>query len=55
MGAVQKWGLWLVGLGAFGMVLANPNAFYTFAKGVRSVSAGSIVDVTSGGKARTQY
>lgn len=55
MGLAQKWLLGLMGLGALGMVLANPNAFYTGAKAIRSVTAGSIADVTSGGKAHTQY
>lgn len=55
MSLLQKWMLWLVALGAGGMVLAKPDAVYKVAKSVRSVTAGSIVDVTSGGKARTQY
>lgn len=48
MGTVQKWLLWLVGLGALGLVLANPDAVYKAAKAARSVTAGSIVDVTTG-------
>jgi len=55
MTLVQKWGLWLTGLGALGLVLANPSAFYKVATGIRSVTAGSIVDVTTAGKGRTQY
>lgn len=49
-GTVQKWLFWLVALAAGGMVLANPNAFYKAAQGVRSVTAGSISDVASGKK-----
>lgn len=48
MPAVQKWLLWLVGLGALGLVLAKPDAVYKAAQAARSVTAGSIVDVTSG-------
>lgn len=55
MTPIQRWGLWLVSLGALGLVLANPNAFYKVATGVRSATAGSIVDVTTAGKGRTQY
>lgn len=50
MSVLQKWMLWLVSLGAGYMVLANPNAFYKAGQTVRSVTAGSIVDVTTGGK-----
>lgn len=47
-GTIQKWLFWLVALAAGGMVLAKPDAFYKAAKGVRNVTAGSIVDVTTG-------
>jgi hypothetical protein len=47
--------LYLVGLGAGYMVLANPNSFFKVATGVRSLTAGSIADVTTGGKAKTKY
>jgi hypothetical protein len=50
MTLLQKWMLGLMGLGAGYMVLANPNAFYKFAQGSRQLVAGSIVDVTTGGK-----
>ena len=51
MPLAQKWLGWLVGLAAFGLVLANPNAFYKGATAIRNVTAGSIQDVTSGAKA----
>jgi hypothetical protein len=40
----------LVGLGAAYLVITNPNGFYKAATGIRSLAAGSIVDVTTGGK-----
>lgn len=55
MTLLQKWIGGLVALGAGFLVFSKPDAFYKVAKGVRSVTAGSIVDVTTGGKARTQY
>lgn len=50
MSIVQKWMLALVGLGAGFLVLSNPEGFYKFATGTRKLVAGSIVDVTTGGK-----
>jgi hypothetical protein len=50
MTLVQKWMLGLVGLGAAFLVFTNPTGFYKAATGVRSLVAGSIVDVTTGGK-----
>jgi hypothetical protein len=50
MSLLQKWMLGLVGLGAGFLVLTNPNGFYKFATGARQLVAGSIVDVTTGGK-----
>lgn len=50
MSLLQKWMLALVGLGAGYMVLSNPNAFYKGAEAFRKLTAGSIVDVTTGGK-----
>lgn len=50
MTIVQKWMLALVGLGAGYLVFTNPNGFYKAATGLRSLVAGSIVDVTTGGK-----
>lgn len=55
MGPLQKWMLWLVGLGAGYLVIQNPNSFFKVATGVRSLTAGSIVDVTTGGKGKTKY
>jgi hypothetical protein len=54
MPLAQKWILALVGLGAGFLVLTNPNGFWKFTQGTRSLVAGSIVDVTTGGKGRTQ-
>lgn len=47
-GVIQKWLFWLVGLGALGMVIAKPDAAFKLANAARSVTAGSIVDVTTG-------
>ena len=52
MTLVQKWMLALVGLGAGFLVFTNPEGFYKAASGFRSLTAGSIVDVTTGGKGR---
>jgi hypothetical protein len=50
MTVLQKWVSWLVGLGAGYMVLANPNAFYKATQGVKNLTAGSVVSITTGGK-----
>ena len=50
MTLVQKWIMGLIGLGAAYLVLTNPEGFYKAATGLRSLTAGSIVDVTTGGK-----
>ena len=55
MGLAQKWLLGLIGLGAGFMVFSNPNGFFKIATGARSLTAGSIVDVTTGGKGKTKY
>jgi hypothetical protein len=55
MSLLQKWMMGLLGLGAGYLVFTNPNAFYKAATGFRSLTAGSIADVTTGGKARTQF
>ena len=52
MSILQRWLLGLIGLGAGFLVATNPNAFYKAASGFRSLTAGSIVDVTTGGKGR---
>ncbi len=52
MTLIQKWMLGLVGLGAAFLVFTNPEGFYKAASGIRSLTAGSIVDVTTGGKGR---
>lgn len=48
MSTLQKWMLGLVALGGAALVFAKPDAFYKAAQGLRSVTAGSIVDVTTG-------
>lgn len=50
MTLVQKWIGGLLALGAGYMVLANPNSFYRATQGIRGLTAGSIVDVTTGGR-----
>jgi hypothetical protein len=55
MTLLQKWLMALVGLGAGYMVLASPNAFYKATTGVRNLTAGSVVDITTGGKGGKQY
>lgn len=50
MSLLQKWLMGLLFVGAGFMVLSKPDAFYKAASGFRSVTAGSIVDVTTGGK-----
>lgn len=47
MTLLQKWLLILGGLGAAALVLSKPDAFYKAASGIRSVTAGSISDVTT--------
>lgn len=47
-GIAQKWLFWLFLLGAGGMVLAKPDAAFKLFQGARSLTAGSIVDVTTG-------
>jgi len=50
MTLLQKFMLGLVGLGAAFLIVTNPNGFYKAASGIRNLTAGSIVDVTTGGK-----
>lgn len=52
MGLAQKWTLGLIALGAFYLVVTNPNGFYKATQGLRQLTAGSVVDVTTGGKGR---
>jgi hypothetical protein len=52
MTLLQKWMMGLIGLGAAYLVLTNHNGFYKAASGFRSLTAGSIVDVTTGGKGK---
>jgi len=55
MTIAQKWIGGLLGLGALYLVFTNPNSFFKAATGIRSLTAGSIVDVTTGGKGKTKY
>lgn len=48
MSTLQKWMLGLVTLGGAYLVFAKPDSFYKAAQGFRSLTAGSIVDVTTG-------
>jgi hypothetical protein len=50
MTLLQKWLTALVGLGAGYLVLTNPESFYKATTGIRNLTAGSIVAVTSGGQ-----
>jgi hypothetical protein len=50
MQLAQKWGLALVGLGAAYLVFTNPEGFYKAATGIQRLTAGSIVNITTGGK-----
>ena len=50
MTIVQKWIAGLIALGAGYLVFTNPEGFYKATKGLRNLTAGSIVDVTTGGK-----
>lgn len=50
MGVAQKWLTGLIGLGAAYMVLSNPNGFYKVATGVQRLTAGSVTQITTGGK-----
>lgn len=52
MTLMQKWIAGLIALGAGYLVFTNPNGFYKAAQGFRSLTAGSIVDVTTGGKGK---
>lgn len=54
MGVLQKWMLWLAVLGAGYMVGQNPDAYYKLGEAIRRTTAGSIVQVTTGGKGRVQ-
>lgn len=47
---IQKWLLALVGLGAGYMVLQNPAGFYKATTGLEKLTAGSVTQITTGGK-----
>jgi hypothetical protein len=50
MSLLQKWMMGLIGLGAGFLVFTNPDGFYKAATGFQRLTAGSIVNVTTGGK-----
>lgn len=50
MGIVQKWLAWIASLGALYLVTAKPDAIYKGAVAAERLTAGSVVDVTTGGK-----
>lgn len=50
MSLAQKWLAGLIALGAGYLVLSNPNAFYKVATGVQRLTAGSVVNITTGGR-----
>lgn len=52
MSLVQKWIALLGGLGAGFLVFSNPEGVFKAAQAIRSVTAGSIVDVTTGKTSR---
>jgi len=54
MTLLQRWLGALVALGAGWLVVTNPNGVFKASQAFRSVTAGSIVDVTTGGKGRSQ-
>ncbi len=54
MPLLQKWLLGLTLLGAGFLVFQYPGSFYKVASGLRSLTAGSIVDVTTGGRGKSK-
>ena len=50
MPLAQKWVLGLIGLGALFLVATKPDAAYKAATGLQRLTAGSIVNVTTGGQ-----
>lgn len=50
MTVLQKWLAGLTGLGALYLVLTNPKGFSALATGVKNLTAGSVVSITTGGK-----
>lgn len=50
MSLLQKWLAGMVALGAIYLVATNPDAIYKGASAFRNATAGSIVDITTGGK-----
>lgn len=55
MTLAQKWIGGLLALGAGWLVITNPNGFFKVTQGIRQVTAGSIVDVATGGKKTPKY
>lgn len=54
MTLAQKWLLGLLALGGLGMVLSNPKAFATGADALRKLTAGSVTEIATQGKAGTK-
>jgi hypothetical protein len=50
MSGIQKWLSGLIGLGALYLVVTNPNGTYKVLTGLQRVTAGSIVNITTGGR-----
>ena len=50
MSAIQKWLSGLIGLGALYLVVSNPNGTYKVLTGLQRLTAGSVVNITTGGK-----
>lgn len=50
MSTVQKWLAGLTGLGALYLVLTNPEGFGKLAQGTKTLTAGSITSITTGGR-----
>jgi hypothetical protein len=50
----QKWALGLLALGGLYMVLTNPKGFASGADALRRLTAGSVTQIATGGKARVR-
>lgn len=55
MSTLQKWIGGLLALGAGYLVFTNADSFYKVAKGAETLTAGSVVAVTTGGKGKASY
>lgn len=50
MSLAQKWLSGLIGLGALYLVVTNPTGVYKAATALQRLTAGSVVNITTGGK-----